>query len=439
MAVPRSFTDLVAQYGGFDPDVTFEFLNEWQPYEGGHTNNNATFNYLNTTQDMSGNAAMNDVGVRIYRSEDEGARATAQTLNNGRYGSIVNALTTGDFSDLSGIAGDVRMWTSGSRTGGSNFADALADGADLSYTGEPESIDARAGTGFQAGTDRPQRWSATAGDQLQTILEELITNPPDPNDPRYDINADEYDGSTYQDDVARWTQAVTSVTAASQDLRLNAYGLTKLPDGTVIAIGDLSPEQSKAIDDANYNVYAGVMNDLGLADYDVRVGRQKDQNEVTRSNFDNKLKEIEASISFDDVNIARAAKDIDRSLAGLQESRNRADLINDANKQLREWGTAPGKTNYSLLDIAPGLFKASGSNIDPSLISINYTGTTRVDPMAIMDEYDKKLGVNRVLPEVPSLVTDPSQLPKPPTLSPISVPPPSLLAPRPPSLVPKGG
>lgn len=132
MAIPDSFLKKLAARLGV-PSKYYrpftEFMNAWQPWEGGHTNNTATHNYLNTTLDMGGNAAINSVGVRAYRSEDEGVNATAATLLNGRYANLLKSFQTGDYGNVAGLGADVRTWTSGSATGGSNFANTLDGGA----------------------------------------------------------------------------------------------------------------------------------------------------------------------------------------------------------------------------------------------------------------------------------------------------------------------
>src|SRR5262245_24101760 len=68
------------------------FLRAWQQAEGGGTANDANWNPLNTTQDAPGATAMNDVGVKSYRSAKQGIQATVKTLLNGYYGPIVTGL-----------------------------------------------------------------------------------------------------------------------------------------------------------------------------------------------------------------------------------------------------------------------------------------------------------------------------------------------------------
>lgn len=62
-------------------------MDAWQKAEGGSADNP-----FNTTQDAPGAVNFNRIGVKRYPSVDEGVEATAKTLLNGKYNSILNAL-----------------------------------------------------------------------------------------------------------------------------------------------------------------------------------------------------------------------------------------------------------------------------------------------------------------------------------------------------------
>jgi hypothetical protein len=70
-------------------------ITAWAKAEGGNWHNTAKFNPLNTTQNATGATSMNSVGVKSYTSWQQGMQATVDTLNNGRYGGILAALSTG--------------------------------------------------------------------------------------------------------------------------------------------------------------------------------------------------------------------------------------------------------------------------------------------------------------------------------------------------------
>ena len=102
------------------------FLNTWQRFEGGHTNNNAKFNYLNTTWGKQ-YPTINGVRVRSYPNLDVGAQAFASTLEaNRNYQGILQGLRVGDPYKLGGrVAAGLSTWVSGSPTGNPGYADRI--------------------------------------------------------------------------------------------------------------------------------------------------------------------------------------------------------------------------------------------------------------------------------------------------------------------------
>jgi len=90
-----------------------DFLSTWQRWEGGHTKNDARFNWLNTTASAPGAVReINSVGVKAFDSYQNGVGATIQTLNNGRYGDVVEALRSGDPYKAKPVRG-LSTWLSG--------------------------------------------------------------------------------------------------------------------------------------------------------------------------------------------------------------------------------------------------------------------------------------------------------------------------------------
>lgn len=99
----------------------------WMNAEGGHWNNDARYNPLNTTQPEPGAGNTGSQGnIKQYRSWQQGVDATATTLKNGRYDGIISALRRGDPSAVAsaigsspwGTSGDLVRRTIGSAPGG---------------------------------------------------------------------------------------------------------------------------------------------------------------------------------------------------------------------------------------------------------------------------------------------------------------------------------
>lgn len=96
MALPRGWkTAVLRGIGAPVNQNNLALLRAWQQAEGGGTANNANFNPLNTTQPARGAGSINSVGVRSYRSAQQGIQATVQTLLNGHYTNVIHALRSG--------------------------------------------------------------------------------------------------------------------------------------------------------------------------------------------------------------------------------------------------------------------------------------------------------------------------------------------------------
>lgn len=118
-------TALLKNLGYRPTKQNLRFLDTWQRWEGGHTNNDARFNWLNTTR---GNGrAINSVGVKSFGSFRDGIRYTTETLRNGRYQDILDALASGNPYAARPEAG-LQTWVSGSPTGNPGYAQKVLGG-----------------------------------------------------------------------------------------------------------------------------------------------------------------------------------------------------------------------------------------------------------------------------------------------------------------------
>jgi murein DD-endopeptidase MepM/ murein hydrolase activator NlpD len=95
-------TQFLGRIGAPVTETNLKTVNTWMRYEGGHWNNSALYNPLNTTLDMGGSQLMDagpgrSHGVKKYTSMEEGLDATVSTLLGNKsaergYDAIVNAL-----------------------------------------------------------------------------------------------------------------------------------------------------------------------------------------------------------------------------------------------------------------------------------------------------------------------------------------------------------
>jgi cell wall-associated NlpC family hydrolase len=110
-------TDLLKALGSPATPQNLQFLGTWQRWEGGHTNNDAKFNWLNTTHGPG--RSINSVGVKAFPSYHQGIQSTVETLLNGRYDDIIDGLKRGD---PSGASAGLQTWVSGRPDGNPAYA-----------------------------------------------------------------------------------------------------------------------------------------------------------------------------------------------------------------------------------------------------------------------------------------------------------------------------
>lgn len=111
---PASWADALLRSLGDQPTAeNLKAITAWERAEGGHWQNRATYNPLNTTQVQAGSHAMNSVGVQAYASWSEGMAATVITLRNGRYGDILAALQGGNCAPCVASAVAASPWGTG--------------------------------------------------------------------------------------------------------------------------------------------------------------------------------------------------------------------------------------------------------------------------------------------------------------------------------------
>ncbi len=126
---------VLARLGSSNPSPeVVQFMMGWSIEESGHDlSHMASYNLWNTTLPMPGSTIFNSVGVQNYVSEDQGATANADTLNNGLYLFLVQALRTNDARALGfngynispDVARDLSVWVNGTRNGAPEYVNAI--------------------------------------------------------------------------------------------------------------------------------------------------------------------------------------------------------------------------------------------------------------------------------------------------------------------------
>lgn len=135
--------DVLQAIGAPVTPQNLRFLTTWQRWEGGHTKNNATYNWLNTTKQAPGAVrSINSVGVKAFNSYQNGVRATAATLMNGRYDGLVAGLVSGNPYNRPGVDQALQVWVSGRPDGNPDYARKVLGG-----TAAPKATQPRGGRG----------------------------------------------------------------------------------------------------------------------------------------------------------------------------------------------------------------------------------------------------------------------------------------------------
>jgi hypothetical protein len=88
----RFATDLLNRLGMPQTQENLRAMVAWQTAEGAA----ASFNPLATTRYAPGATDSNSVGVKNFRSYEQGLQTTIDTLRNGLYGNILAALRNGN-------------------------------------------------------------------------------------------------------------------------------------------------------------------------------------------------------------------------------------------------------------------------------------------------------------------------------------------------------
>jgi hypothetical protein len=120
LVTPQAFwTQVLTDMGAPITQSNIDALQAWSEREGG----GGAWNPLNTTRPMPGSTFFNHLssgtGVQNYPNAAVGAQATAESINNGRYPSIVAAFKTGSAFEalVSGgkgsIGSQLRTWSGG--------------------------------------------------------------------------------------------------------------------------------------------------------------------------------------------------------------------------------------------------------------------------------------------------------------------------------------
>ena len=251
----------------------------------------------------------------------------------------------------------------------------------------------------------------------------------------------------YSDDYSVWLENYQQALTIAQMQEELGAGLTRMEDGTIVSQADfdmLDPNaqaqvrarQAQMQVDLD-NSWADIVNTYGLTEFKTKQGAIESENARRSMEFQNRMSEFDTRLGLDQMNQGTATKQVDRQLAGLQESRNRASMIQDAMDKAAGWATSGGKTSFTPADFGEAMkVIAQFGGIGGGTPFLNFPGTRTIDPQALLTAQDEALGVTGQLPQIPNLLTQPGQIPQAPGSMPIPTTPPQLLYPQAPQRMP---
>lgn len=280
------------------------------------------------------------------------------------------------------------VWYSGQPLGADQHADQNGYPSIRSYV---DAVMLRAGD-ESGGGGMPEE-ETDYGSIIDTILAELVKNQPKPGDFKDDQSGTA--AENYQFARQQWTNEFTSLVKTRETLKNNALDIYTLPDGTVMAKGDLTPEQKAQIDASNRAALQDTLRKYGLEDIDAK-------NKNAQQNFANKITGINTGLATEDRDLARAKTELGRWLDAQGVAQGDATNIQEAKKLATQWGTTGGKTAFTAADLGEGvsgLARQAGSNMAAPLLK--YPGYQTFDPVGDRQASMAAMGVLNAPPLLP--------------------------------------
>lgn len=179
-------------------EETIDAIRTWMRFEGGHWGNSADYNPLNTTLTKPGSKSMNSVGVKAYKTWDQGLDATVETLTGSKskargYADIIAAIKKGDREAIL-TAVNNSAWRTGKTGGAGAYKDMLGSSGDY----DPNK---RTNTNKSSGSDFSGKFSMgeflkTQGESNKNLLASFVKDYIKPGAQQAAANTYNYGGVT---------------------------------------------------------------------------------------------------------------------------------------------------------------------------------------------------------------------------------------------------
>lgn len=256
--------------------------------------------------------------------------------------------------------------------------------------------------------------------QMLDMLQEIQASKPTPEmfknaDGTVDPNSLEY-RSAFQN----WTQDVQAQVQTIKSLQNEKMGVAELPDGQLVPIDTLSPDEQDYVRQYNEQLYNQQLAKYGLEQFSLRRQSVIDENQRLADEFSAKRGELQDKLSLESNSLDRSLAELDRWLKGQQVAGEDADRIQTAQQEATRYGTTNGKRSFSGNDLGAGVgMLAQQAGIPGDVPLISYPGTQLWDPVADRQNSLAGMGISNTAPTIPQSALSFADIPAPPTFSPV--------------------
>lgn len=256
--------------------------------------------------------------------------------------------------------------------------------------------------------------------QMLDMLQEIQAAKPTPEDFRGADGSIDPSGIEYRSALQSWTQQVQDQVKIVQSLQNEKMGVAELPDGQLVAIDSLSPEERSYVSQYNEQLYGQQLAKYGLEQFNLRRQSAIDENQRLADEFSAKRGELQDKISLDSNSLDHALGELDRWLKGQQVAGEDASRIQTAQQEATRYGTTNGKRSFSGNDLGAGVdMLAQQAGIPGNVPLISYPGTQLWDPVADRQNSLAGMGISNTAPTIPQSALSFADIPAPPAFSPV--------------------
>lgn len=271
--------------------------------------------------------------------------------------------------------------------------------------------------------------------QMQDLLDEIRSSKPKAET---FVNADGTpDTIGFQTAVTSWVQDYQAQAKIVSDLTNHDLGVATLPDGTMVPISNLSPEEQAYVEKYNTQVYNQALAKYGLDEFSLRRQAVQDENARLADEFQAKRQVLSDKMGLESHSLDQALGELDRWTKGQQVAGEDATRIQNAQQEASKWGTTDGKTSFTGADLGAGMdLLAQQGGVPSGTPLIKYPGVQSWDPVGDRQASLAGMGISEQAPQIPQSVLSFNDIPGVPQFGSVGQSPSGQAPMLPPSILP---